>query len=428
MKILVVGSGFKENAIVWKLSQNPGVEQIYCTPGNPGIAKYAQCVDIKDNEIERIAEFAEENKIDLTIATSQIAIFWGIVNHFTEKGLQIFGPTKEAAKLESSKSFLKKFLHKNKIPTCEYHIFSRASQAVEYAKDAKYPLIIKYDTRSEGRGVFLCDNFSQAKVIIEKSFESLCKSLIIEKYEQGKMFSLPIITDGYNAVPLSPCFAYKRALEGNAGVFTSGMGAYAPIPFMDATLEGKIAEKIVFPLIDALIAENLVFSGILSIEMILDEKDNPKVMGVNSTISDMEAMVSLPLLETDLYSILYSTTIGALGDEFETFEIYNNHSVAVVLTSGGYISEPAKGAEILGLDNFEEDEDDLCIFQSDTKKNICAETVVNGTKVIAVASSASTLHRACSNVYDAINEIDFKNKRYRRDIVKNLVKEDYLFM
>ncbi len=427
MKILVVGSGFKENVFVWKLSQNSSIKKIYCTPGNPGIAKYAQCVDIKDNEIERIAEFVQDNEIDLTIATSKIAILWGIVNHFNEKGLQIFGPTKEAAKLESSKSFLKKFLHKNKIPTCEYHLFSRASQAVDYTKDAKYPLIIKYDTRSEGRGVFLCDNSSQAKIIIEKSFESLCKSLVIENYEQGRIFSLPIITDGYNAVPLSPCYIYKRALEGNAGVFTSGMGAYAPVPFMDAALESKIAQKIVFPLIDALASDNLVFSGILSIEMTLDEKDNPKVMGINSTIGDMEAMVALPLLETDLYGILYSTSIGAFCDEFESFDISNNHSVAVLLSSGGYISEPAKGSEILGLENFE-DEEGLCVFQSDTKKNICSETTVNGTKVVCVISNASTLHRACSNVYEAINEIDFKNKRYRRDIVKNLVKEDNLFL
>ncbi len=427
MKILVVGSGFKENAFIWKLRQNHGIKKIYCAPGNPGIAKYAQCIDIKENEIERIAEFAEENNIDLTIAISQIAIIWGIVNLFTQKRLPVFGPTKEAAKIENSKSFLKKFLHKNKIPTCEYHIFSRASQAIEYAKDAKYPLIIKYDTRSEGRGVFLCESFSQAQNIIEKSFESLCKSLIIEKYEQGRIFALPIVTDGYNAVPLSPCFIYKRALEGNAGVFTSGMGAFAPIPYMDAMLEGKIAENIVFPIIDALVTENIIFSGILSIEMILDEKDNPKVMGINSTISDMEAMVSLPLLDTDLYSILYSTTIGALGDEFEVFDINNNHSVAVLLTSGGYINDPTKGAEIMGLENFE-DEEDLYIFQSDTKKDICAETVVNGVKVLSVVSSAATLHRACSSVYEAINEIEFKSKRYRKDIVKNLVKEDFLYL
>jgi len=421
MKVLVVGSGGKDHAIVWSLAQSKKVNQIFCAPGNAGISKLAECVDIKIDDIESLCTFARENNIDLTVVGAKLPLSLGIVDLFKKNNLLIFGPTQASTKIEASKSFAKKLFNKYRIPTAPYAIFDKELQAIEHVRKSKYPLVLKYDGPYARQSVFICETFEQSKRVIENCFENLYKSIVIEEFLTGKEISFHVITDGYNAVPLSTAQNYKKAFDGNAGPNTEGMGSYAPVSFIDSNLEEKIAQKIIFPLIDALTSEGISFTGILHANLLIDEKNNPYLLGVNSSIGDPEAQVILPLLEDDLFDIMYSAAIGAFADDYEYFNLSDSHAVSVVITSAGYPGPCKKGNPIEGLEFI--DDDDVLVFHSGTAKNKYAELITNDGRVLSVTALASTLHRAYDKVYDAVDLIDFKDMRYRKDIAKYYIEQ-----
>lgn len=428
MKVLIIGSGGREHAIAWKLAKSSKVTQIFCAPGNPGIKKLAQCVDIKIDDIDELCDFAKTNNIDLTVVGPELPLSLGIVDLFRKNNLLIFGPTKDAAKIETSKSHAKKLMSKYKIPTAPFAIFDKEEDAIAHAKNSKYPLVVKYDGLAAGKGVFICETFHQARKIIEVSFDNLSSAIVIEEFMEGKEVSFQVITDGFNAIPLPPAQDYKKIFDGNSGPNTGGMGAYAPVSFLDSKLEQKIAERIIFPVIDALNNEGTSFTGVLYAGLMIDKQNNPYVIEFNARFGDPEAQVILPLLEDDLFDILYSAATGALGDDYEEFNTNDNSAVCVVLASGGYPGPFKKGYEIEGLQFVDEEDDNTLIFHSGTIINKYGELVTNGGRVFAVTTTASTLHRAHDKAYDTADLISFKDIRYRKDIAKPAVEKTENFL
>ncbi|OGH96649.1 MAG: phosphoribosylamine--glycine ligase [Candidatus Melainabacteria bacterium RIFOXYA12_FULL_32_12] len=426
MKVLVVGSGGREHTLVWKLKQSKKVSQIFCAPGNAGIRKLAQCVDIRVDDINGLCQFAKDNNIDLTVVGPELPLSLGIVDTFKKNSLLIYGPTQAAARIESSKSYAKKLMHKYKVPTAAFAVFDKETQAIDHARKSKYPLVVKYDGLASGKGVFICETFEQARKVIEGCFENLYKAVVIEEFLVGREVSFQVITDGYNAIPLSPAQDFKKAYDGNTGSNTGGMGAYAPVDFVDTKLEQKIAEKVIFPIIDGLNNEGTPFAGTLYAGLMVDEKNDPYVIEFNARFGDPETQVILPLLEDDLFQILYSAATGALSDDYETFNISDSHAITVVIASGGYPGNFKKGYPIEGLENI--DDDDLIVFHSGTTMNQYGEVVTNGGRVLTVTATASTLHRAYDRVYESIDLIKFKDMRYRKDIAKSQVKDKDFFV
>ncbi len=421
MKVLVIGSGGREHALVWKLAQSSKVTEIFCAPGNAGISKIAQCVDIRVDNLNELLKFALENSIDLTVVGPELPLSLGITDLFQKNNLLIYGPSQAAARIESSKSFAKKLMHKYHIPTAEFAVFDKEGQALEYARKAQYPLVVKYDGLASGKGVFICETYDQARTAIENSFANLYKHVVIEKFLRGREVSFQVITDGYNAVPIPSAQDYKKAYDGNAGPNTGGMGSYAPVPFVDSELEAKIAQKIIFPTIDALNTEKSTFVGTLYAGLMIDENNEPYVIEFNARFGDPETQAVLPLIEDDLFKVLYSAVTGALGDEYETLQIEDRYAVCVVLASGGYPGSFKKGYVIEGIEDAQDD--DTIVFHSGTALNNYGETVSAGGRVLAVTSLASTIHRAYDKVYESVEIINFKDMRYRKDIAKSQISK-----
>lgn len=421
MKVLVIGSGAKEHSIIWKLSLSKRVSQLFCTPGNPGIQKFAQTLDITPDDINGLCTFARNNGINLTVVCSDVAATKGIVDLFKKNNLLIFGPTQAAALFNQNRVQAKKLIKKYNIKSVPFAVFDKENQALEHIKKAKYPLAIKYDSKAGNGCVFICETPEQARRYIENCFENLYKSVIIEEILTGCHVSYHIITDGYNAVPLSPAQSYKRAFDRNAGPYTSGMGAYAPVTCIDPVLEGKIAQKIIFPLLDGLNAEKAGFSGVLNAEILIDDKNEPHLIEYGTNFSSPETEAILPLLEDDLLEILYSTATDALGDDFETFNLNDRASVSIILASGRYPGKPKKGSVIEGLESIVDD--DINVFQGGISLSKYYELITTDERVLTLVSTASTLSRAYEYAYDAVNMIDYEDKRFRSDIAKNQINK-----
>ncbi len=417
MKVLVIGSEAKDHALVWKLVQSERVSKVYCAPGNPGIAEIVDCIDIRPDNIEKLYEFAKEQNIDLTVVGSEGPLRLGICDLFNHNGLAIFGPDKNAIKLCSSKSFAKKFMYKNKIPTPKYGIFDKENAALDYIRKSSYPLVIKHDSHASTESVFICETFEKAKRVVERCFSSLIKCIVIENFIVGKELSFSVITDGYNALPLPASVSYKREFEGNGGCVTKGLGAYAPSEIVDYVIEEKVAKNIVFRALDALNNAKMSYSGILCVDMIIDEKNNLHVIDFNSNLTDPEAQTVLPLVDDDLAHVMYSTAICALEDDYEQLVINDDFSVTVCLYSSNPSLSIKEQEQIIGLDEAIID-DDIFVFQGQTRKNVYGEILVNGKKPLSITAIGSTLSRARDKAYEAVKLIEFKRKRYRKDIAK----------
>ena len=422
MKVLVLGSGGKEHAVIQKLSKSPVVDKIFCTFKNAGIKDLAEFIDIREDDTKNLIEFIKTNEINLIVIESDTAIMSGIADLLRAQDIPVFGSGVDFAKLEKSVNFAKKFFHKYKIPTAHFGTFDKESQAIDHARKANYPLVIKFDNRTPGGGTVICENFTEAKNTIQHCLNNLYKPIIIEDFIVGKHVTFHVITDGYNALPLPATYVYKKSEEGNSGHTTEGVGAYAPVSFLDEKLEEKIAHKIFFPMIDGLNSERISFCGVLKANIIIDDKDNPYITGINVSFGDPEAQVMLPLLNDDLFAVMYSAATGALGDDYEFLNISEEHSVCVVLTSAGYPVKFKKGKLIEGLDLT--DDDSISVFHSGTTKNVYGEILTNGGRVLSVVATASTQHRAHDLVYEAVNLIKFDGKKFRKDIAKQRVLEE----
>ena len=418
MKVLIVGSGGREHAIAMSVAKSPKVDKIYCAPGNAGIAGVAECVDIKAMELDKLADFASENNIDLTIVGMDDPLVAGIVDVFEAKGLRVFGPRKNAAIIEGSKVFSKDLMKKYNIPTAAYESFTDPAKAKEYLEDCKYPIVLKADGLALGKGVLICNTREEAMegvktLMQDKQFGDAGNSIVIEEFLTGREVSVLCYCDGTYIKPMTSAQDHKRAKDNDEGLNTGGMGTFSPSPFYDDVAR-KFCEDYVFqPTMDAMKKEGRDFVGILFVGLILTP-DGPKVLEYNARFGDPEAQVVLPRMKTDIITVMESCIDGKL-DEVE-LEFEDNACVCVILASDGYPEKYEKGKVITGLENFE-GRDGYYVFHSGTKfdgDNI----VTNGGRVLGITAKGDNLKEARKNAYEATKWVNFDNKYMRNDIGK----------
>jgi len=438
MKVLVIGSGGREHALVWKLKQSPKADKIYCAPGNGGIAKDAECVDIKPEDIKGLFDFAKKNNIDLTVVGPEVPLAAGIVDEFTNSGLNIFGPTKELARLEASKVYAKETMTKFGIPTADYKIFKDAEKAKDYALCREraclfptYPLVVKADGLAAGKGVVICKTEKEAlgaidDIMVKRIFGAAGDRIIIEECLKGEEASFLVVCDGKNIAALASSQDHKRAFDNDKGPNTGGMGAYSPAPVVDKKMHDRIMEEIINPLIGGLAKEGKFYKGVLYAGVMIT-KYGPKVLEFNVRFGDPETQVTLPRLDTDLVDLCLASMAGKLGGM--KLEWKNKAAICVVLASGGYPGDYKKGIEISGLENsIFKGAPETYVFHAGTRlRSSCVNggrgcggqaTIYEtaGGRVLDVVSLGETIRQAFDNVYESVEMIKFEGMHYRKDI------------
>ena len=418
MKILIVGSGGREHAIAWKVAQSPKAEKIYCAPGNAGIAEYAECVDIGAMEFDRLAAFAKEQKIDLTVVGMDDPLVGGIVDVFEAEGLRVFGPRKNAAILEGSKAFSKDLMKKYGIPTAAYENFDDPARALQYLEHAKFPIVLKADGLALGKGVLICNTLEEAQegvrsIMMDKKFGSAGNQMVIEEFMTGREVSVLSFVDGKTIRIMTSAQDHKRALDGDQGLNTGGMGTFSPSPFYTEEVDAFCREHIYQKTVDAMAAEGREFKGIIFFGLMLTE-DGPKVLEYNARFGDPEAQVVLPRMNNDIVDVFEACVDGTL-DQVE-LEFQDNAAVCVVLASQGYPVKYEKGFEIRGLEHFK-GKDGYYVFHAGSKFQD-GKIVTNGGRVLGVTALGEDLKKARTNAYEAVKWVDFDNKYCRGDIGK----------
>ena len=423
MKVLVIGSGGREHALVWKITQSPKVSQVYCAPGNAGISRLAQCVNIDADSIEKLIDFAQKEKIDLTVVGPELPLSRGIVNEFNKQGLRIFGPSKEAAKIESSKVFSKYLLKKYNIPTANYQVFQNSEKALDYIKQKTFPLVIKADGLAAGKGVFIVKNLLEAKdalnaLMEEKKFGEAGRQVIIEEFLEGEELSILAFCDGKTVVPMVSSQDHKKIFDNDLGPNTGGMGAYSPVPFYPDELEKRVLEEILKPTVKGLRNEGKEYKGVLYAGLILT-KEGPKVLEFNARFGDPETQVILPRLKTDLIDILNAvidSTLHKINIQWE-----DNAVVCVVVASGGYPGKYQKGKVISGLERLEKMKN-MIAFHAGTKFQD-NQVITSGGRVLGITAWDETISKAKERAYKGVKEIYFEDMYYRKDIAAKAIKE-----
>ncbi len=418
MKILVIGSGGREHALVWKIAQSPRVSKIYCAPGNPGTSQLSENVAIGVDQLQELVAFAKEQKIDITMVGPEVPLVDGIVDLFEAQDLTIIGPTKKAAQIEGSKIFAKKLLQKYKIPTATFQAFTKYHDAASYLSTQQFPLVIKADGLASGKGVAICQNLGEAEKFLralmeDNIFAQSGSRVVIEEFLEGPEVSFMVVTDGHHFKSLLPSQDHKPVFDGDRGPNTGGMGAYAPVPFVDTDLMMKIETEIVAPTIKALAAEGCIYKGILYPGLILT-KDGPKVLEFNCRFGDPETQPLMSMLETDIMEVFQAIH----NEKVDTLELKwkKGAAVCVMLTAKGYPGDYEKGQEIQGLATTPKN---ITVFHSGTSaKN--GKITSSGGRVIGVTAVADDLKTALTAVYGAIGPggIHFDGMQYRRDIGK----------
>ncbi|ADD01878.1 phosphoribosylamine/glycine ligase [Thermoanaerobacter italicus Ab9] len=413
MKVLVIGGGGREHAIVHKLSQSSKVDKIYCAPGNAGIGLLAECVDIKVGDIERLKEFAIKNNIDLTVVGPEMPLVQGIVDEFEKARLKIFGPNKSAAAIEGSKYFTKQLLSKYNIPTGRFRAFDKYQEALKFLKEAWYPVVMKADGLAQGKGVFIVKDFIEAKEVLDlmmkkRIFGASGDIVIIEEMLFGKEASVFAFTDGENILPMVSAMDYKKVYEGDKGPNTGGMGSIAPNPYLKEKTLKEVMDSILKPVVKALQKEGIVYKGVLYAGLMLTE-EGPKVLEFNARFGDPETQVVLPLLKTDLIDIMEATIEGKL-DKIQ-IEWENKKAVCVVAVSNGYPGEYQIGFEITGLEKVKE----AFVYHAGTALKD-GKITTSGGRVLAVTTIGDSYEEAREKVYKEIEKIRFDGMYYRKDI------------
>ncbi len=418
MKVLIVGSGGREHAIAWKVAQSPKIDKIYCAPGNAGIAEIAECVSIGAMEFDKLAAFAKENAIDLTIIGMDDPLVGGVVDVFEENGLRVFGPRKNAAILEGSKAFSKDLMKKYHIPTAAYENFSNPEDALAYLETAKMPIVLKADGLALGKGVLICNTLEEAKagvkeLMLDKHFGSAGNTIVIEEFMTGREVSVLSFVDGDSIKIMTSAQDHKRAKDGDQGLNTGGMGTFSPSPFYTAEVDEFCRKYIYQPTVDAMKAEGRTFKGIIFFGLMLTE-DGPKVLEYNARFGDPETQVVLPRMKNDIVDVFEACVDGTL-DQLE-LDFEDNAAVCVVLASDGYPEHYEKGYPIEGLEQFK-DKEGYYVFHAGTKK-ADGKFVTNGGRVLGVTAKGNDLKQARANAYAATEWIQFDNKYKRNDIGK----------
>ncbi|MTI66804.1 MAG: phosphoribosylamine--glycine ligase [Firmicutes bacterium] len=416
MKVLVIGSGAREHALVWKIAQSPKVKKIYCAPGNGGIAEISECVNIKSDDIKTLLAFALEKEIDLTVVGPELPLVKGITDEFQRNGLKVFGPNKKASKLEGSKIYSKNFMEKYDIPTAKYKSYEDFNKAYNDLENYNYPLVIKADGLAAGKGVLICEDVSIAKDSVEmimkdRKFGKSGSKIVIEEFLEGIEASLLCLIDGERIIPMESARDYKKALDNDKGLNTGGMGCFSPNPIFNDELKEKIQNEILNKIKIGFDKEGIDFKGVLFIGLMINE-NSPKVLEFNVRLGDPETEVVLPRLKSDLVDILEKTIDGNLyPDDLKWSE---EKCVTVFLASGGYPSKYEKNKVITGLDNLNEN---TFVFHGGTKKSE-DKLLTNGGRVLAVTSMGESLEMVRASVYKEIEKINFDKMFFRKDIAK----------
>lgn len=418
MKVLIVGSGGREHAIAMSVAKSPKVEKIYCAPGNAGIEQIAECVAIGAMELEKLADFAQEKQIDLTIVGMDDPLVAGIVDVFEARGLRVFGPRKNAAILEGSKAFSKDLMKKYHIPTAAYETFDSAEEALRYLETSEYPIVLKADGLALGKGVLICNTKEEAKegvktLMLEKQFGTAGDRIVVEEFMVGREVSVLCYCDGTHIKPMTSAQDHKRAKDGDKGLNTGGMGTFSPSPFYTKEVEAFCNKYIYQASMDAMKAEGRDFVGVMFLGLMLTEK-GPKVLEYNARFGDPEAQVVLPRMKNDIIDVINACMDGTLNDIDLQFE--DNAAVCVVLASEGYPEHYEKGILIEGFENFDKKEGYYC-FHAGTKKTEKG-IVTNGGRVLGITAKGKDLKEARENAYAATEWIQFANKYKRNDIGK----------
>lgn len=419
MKILIVGSGGREHAIAWKTAQSPKAEKIYCAPGNAGIEEYAECVPIGAMEFEKLAAFAREKEIDLTVVGMDDPLVGGIVDVFEREGLRIFGPRRDAAILEGSKAFSKDLMKKYHIPTAGYETFDNAGDALTYLEHASMPIVLKADGLALGKGVLICNTLEEARagvreIMEEKHFGDAGNVLVAEEFLTGREVSVLAFVDGKTVKTMTSAQDHKRARDGDEGPNTGGMGCFSPSPFYTEEVDAYCRKYIYQPTVDAMAAEGREFKGVIFFGLILTE-DGPKVLEYNARFGDPETQVVLCRMKNDILDVVDACIDGTLDKIRLQFE--DNAAVCVVLASEGYPVSYRKGFEITGLERFGAESDYYC-FHAGSKTDEKGRIVTNGGRVLGVTAKADTLGEARRKAYEATGWVNFENKYMRHDIGK----------
>ena len=423
MKVLVVGGGGREHALVWKLAQSTDVTEIHCAPGNAGIADQAKCVPISAEDIGELLNYAAGNSIDLTVVGPEAPLAQGIESAFRKKGLRIFAPSKEAASLESSKAFAKEFCQRHDIPTADSKTFTDPEEALKHVRQRCVPMVVKADGLAAGKGVIICNTVEEAEnavrdIMVTCKFGGAGCKLVVEDFLVGEEASFIAICDGENVLPLASSQDHKAAFDGDRGPNTGGMGAISPAALMTPELTETVMERVMRPVVRGMAKEGMPFVGTLYAGLMIGDDGVPKVLEFNVRMGDPETQPLLARLKTDLVKVIVAATDGKLGGmELEWDE---RPAVCVVMASGGYPGSYEKGKAIKGLDQAGTTED-VVVFHAGTKRND-GDVVTSGGRVLGVTALGTDMRAAIDRAYEAVSKIDWDGVHYRRDIGAKALK------
>jgi phosphoribosylamine--glycine ligase len=436
MRILVIGSGGREHALIWKIAQSKLVDKIFCAPGNGGISKQAECIDIKAEDIRGLLDFSRKEKIDLTVVGPEAPLASGVVDEFSNYKLRIFGPNKKAARLEGSKVFAKELMAKYKVPTAAFKVFENADEAKRYVDEINMPCVIKADGLAQGKGVIIAQTAEEAKqginsIMQERIFGEAGNKIIIEDCLEGQEASILVLTDSKSVAPLASSQDHKRIFDNDQGPNTGGMGAYSPAPVVTQKLFDEILDKVVNRTISGLVKEGIEYKGILYVGIMIT-KDGPKVLEFNVRFGDPEAQAILPRLKSDIVEVMSASVDGNLS-RFKNLNWETRACVCVVCASGGYPGNYDLGKEIFGLEEADKRED-IIVFHAGTKKlqapclpdrqassKLQAKYFTSGGRVLGVTGLGDTIKQAIDKTYQATAKIHFEGMQYRKDIGKKAI-------
>ncbi|MDD4980639.1 MAG: phosphoribosylamine--glycine ligase [Candidatus Omnitrophica bacterium] len=417
MRVLVIGSGGREHALVWKIAQSKLADKIFCAPGNGGIANLAECLEIKAEDTASLLDFARKEKIGLTVVGPEAPLAAGIVDEFSNYKLKIFGPPKAAAQLEASKVFAKELMAKYHVPTADFKIFTDASEAKKYIEKVGGPCVIKADGLAQGKGVVVAKTPDEAKqavssILEEKIFGPAGNKVIIEDCLEGQEASILVITDPHKVIALASSQDHKRIFDDDKGANTGGMGAYSPAPVVTKELLLEILDKIIYRTIGGLAKEGIIYKGVLYAGVMIT-KDGPKTLEFNVRFGDPETEAILPRMQSDLVEVMLAASEGKLS-RFQGLKWDNRACVCVVCASGGYPGNYEKGKEISGLEDAAKVKD-VVVFHAGTKK-LSDKYITNGGRVLGVTGLGNNIKDAIDKTYQAVGKIHFEGMHYRRDI------------
>ena len=424
MKVLVIGSGGREHALVWKIHQSPKITKIYCAPGSAAINELAQGVGFAPEQIDKLADFAEKEKIDFTVVGPELPLTLGISDLFEARGLKIFGPNKAAAQLEGSKAFAKELLKENCIPTASFGTFADPALAKQYLGQQRPPYVIKADGLAAGKGVLICARREEAEaaiddMIVRKIFGGAGEKVVVEEFLDGEEASFMALTDGNHILPLASSQDHKRVFDNDQGPNTGGMGAYSPAPVVTSAMTERIVNEILKPLLTGLKNRGIRYRGIIYIGLMIT-RDGPKVLEFNTRFGDPECQPIMMRLKTDLIPLLEATIEGRL-DQVQA-EWYEDPAVCVVLSATGYPGPYDQGYEIRGLDKLEHWEKGFVFHAGTTKES--GRWLTTGGRVLGVSARGKDIADAAHNAYSAVSQISWEGMHYRKDIARRAIIEN----